>query len=134
MSKEYIEALIKIGELLLKNGEVDDKQGQDVSGVYWVRIKKDMGNNANVQLVPGGLSVLSEKYLAAYLQICKDRLSSIVNEEKDRQLDNESKKAAIKANKIAVWAIVISILAATGLPQWILQWLYEQVACTLGLQ
>ena len=65
---------------------------------------------------------------------CFDEIAALDEEEKSRLLDNESKRAAIKANKIAIASIIISILAATGLPQWILQWLYEQVFCTLGAQ
>lgn len=131
MSKEYIKVLIKIGEILLKDGDISNEQGKEICGAYWTKAKDDMKNNANVQLIPGGLSVMSKESLSAYLQICRDELSVIIDEENDRQLDNESKLAAIKANKIAKWAIAISVLAATGLPQYLLQWIYKQVSCIL---
>jgi hypothetical protein len=41
-----------------------------------------------------------------------------------RNLDNKSKMGAYR---LAKWSIVISILAATGLPQMIFQWLFELI-------
>ncbi len=134
MSKEYIKSLIEIGETLLKEGSVKDALGKKVCGDYWTSVKQDMIKNARVEFVRGELQVLSHQHLKAYLQQCRDECTSIIEKEKDRQLDNDSKIAAIKANKIAKWAIGISLLAATGLPQWILKWLYERVACILGFQ
>lgn len=134
MSKEYIETLIKIGELLLENGYIDHELGKKVCGAYWASVEKDMKDNAKIQLTVGGLSVFSREHLTAYLQICRDRLSAEISEEEDRLLDNESKLAAIKANKIAKWAIAISVLAATGLPQRLLQWLCGQASCIFGFQ
>lgn len=131
MNKEYVEGLIKIGGLLLKNRDMNDKQGETICGAYWADVKIDLHKNTHVHLEPGGLSVYSPKLLEAYLQKCIDMLSEMIDKENDRQLDNESKLAAIKSNKIAKWAIVISVLAATGLPQYLLQWLCRQAFCIL---
>lgn len=53
MSKEYIETLIKIGELLLENGYIDHELGKKVCGAYWASVEKNMKDNAKIQLTVG---------------------------------------------------------------------------------
>ena len=56
----------------------------------------------------GDIQILFPNQIEPLLAECKDRLDVIKEEEYDRELDNKSKHAAIKANKIAKCAIIIS--------------------------
>lgn len=133
-TKEVINLEIKIIERLLVNPWLSDEEAKGIASVYWNPIKDDLQRHNCISDEVGQVCLQSKGKAETRRAECLDEITILDENEKDRRLDNESKRAAIKANKIAVWAIVISILAATGLPQWILQWLYEQVVCTLGLQ
>ena len=132
--KKIVELEIKIIERLLVNPRLSDDEAHTIASDYWNVIKDDLKSHNCISDEVGQVYLQSKGKAQTRKAECLDEITVLDEKEKDRRLDNESKRAAIKANKIAVWAIVISILAATGLPQWILQWLYEQVSCTLGLQ
>ncbi len=135
MNKNKLKALIAALEYLRIHKILYDQKGMELTGMYWDDIKLRIrdrcagnlsrGSNIEPHKRDGCVSILFVGQVDAYLAECKDELERIEKEEYDRDLDNKSKKAAIKANLISKWAIAISVLAATGLPQYLLKWLYE---------
>ena len=55
-------------------------------------------------------------------------------EEYDRNLSNKSNEANIKSNIIAKWALFISIISATGFPQYLLKWIYKTIVSIVSSQ
>lgn len=145
-NRKKLESSIAILERLRETKTIYDTEGTKIAGAYWEPIKREIKERCASNLSRGGVGENGEKYdgriqilfpnqIEPLLAECKDRLDAIKREEYDRELDNKSKYAAIKANKIAKWAIVISVLAATGLPQYLLKWLYRmflELVCLLN--
>lgn len=135
--KKKTEALIAVLEYLREHRILYDMQGIEIAGVYWDAIKTEVkekcagnlsrGTSIDPDKRNGSISVLFMGQVDSYLAECQNELELIKKEEYDRELDNRSKRAAIKANTIAKWAIGISVLAATGLPQYLLKWLYRTI-------
>lgn len=135
-SRRRLEASIAVLERLREAKTIYDTEGIKIAGAYWEPIKREIKERCASNLSRGGVGENGEKYdgriqilfsnqIEPLLAECKDRLDAIKREEYDRELDNNSKYAAINANKISKWAIAISVLAATGLPQYLLKWLYK---------
>ena len=134
-SKRQLECTVKVLDYLIEYGKIDDKKARELAGDYWNAIRRDLSENAHVQYGEYGASSPFPKTMLAYKAVCKDEIERIEKEEYDRELDNKSKHAAIKANRIAKCAITISVLAATGLPQYLLKWLYKiflELVCLLN--
>lgn len=145
-NRRKLESSIAILEKLRETKTIYDTEGTKIAGAYWEPIKREIKERCASNLSRGGVRANGEKYdgciqilfpnqIEPILAECKDRLDAIKREEYDRELDNKSKHAAIKANKIAKCAIIISVLAATGLPQYLLKWLYKillELVCLLN--
>lgn len=145
-NRRKLESSIAVLERLRETKTIYDTEGTKIAGAYWEPIKREIKERCVSNLSRGRVGENGEKYdgciqilfpnqIEPLLAECKDRLNAIKREEYDRELDNKSKYAAIKANKIAKWAIVISVLAATGLPQYLLKWLYKmflELVCLLN--
>lgn len=126
-SKKQLEYTIRVLDYLIEHRKIDDEIAREFTGDYWDIIRKDLAENAHVQYGTYGASSPFPKPMLAYKAVCKDEIERIEKKEYDRELDNNSKHAAINANKISKWAIAISVLAATGLPQYLLKWLYKML-------
>ena len=145
-NRRKLESSIAVLERLRETKTIYDTEGTKIAGAYCEPIKREIKERCAANLSRGGVEENGKKYdgciqilfpnqIEPLLAECKDRLDAIKREEYDRELDNKSKYAAIKANKIAKWAIIISVLAATGLPQYLLKWLYKiflELVCLLN--
>lgn len=145
-NRRKLESSMVVLERLREDKTIYDTEGIKIAGAYWEPIKREIKERCASNLSRGGVGKNDEKYdgciqilfpnqIEPLLAECKDRLDVIKREEYDRELDNKSKFAVIKANRIAKCAIVISVLAATGLPQYLLQWLYKmflELVCLLS--
>ena len=145
-NRRKLESSIAVLERLREDKTIYDTEGIKIAGAYWEPIKREIKERCSSNISRGVFGKNGEKYEACIqllypnqieplLAECKDRLDVIKREEYDRELDNKSKHAAIKANKIAKCAIIISVLAATGLPQYLLKWLYKillELVCLLN--
>lgn len=145
-NRRKLEASIVVFERLKEVKTIYDTEGIQLAGAYWEPIKREIKERCASNLSRGGIGSNGEEFegciqilfpiqIEPLLAECNDRLDAIKKEEYDRELDNKSKYAAIKANKIAKWAISISVLAATGLPQYLLKWLYRmflELVCLLN--
>ncbi|MFK2037382.1 hypothetical protein ACIXGQ_15795 [Bacteroides fragilis] len=141
-NRRKLESSIAVLERLREDKTIYDTEGIKIAGAYWEPIKREIKERCASNLSRGGVGKNGEKYdgciqilfpnqIEPLLAECKDRLDVIKREEYDREL----KHAAIKANKIAKCAIIISVLAATGLPQYLLKWLYKillELVCLLN--
>ena len=144
--KRKLEASIAVLERLRDIKTIYDTEGTKIAGAYWEPIKQEIKERCvsncsrgrideNGEKHDGCIQILFPEQLDTILAECNDKLDEIKKEEYDRELDNKSKHAAIKANRIAKWAIIISVLAATGLPQYLLRWLYKiflELVCLLN--
>ncbi len=127
--KQRTEAMIAVLEYFHFTGKIDDTKGIELSGAYWDSIKNEIkercaanssrGDNIDPNNRNGRLEILFIWQVDSLIAEYKNKLKIIKDGEYDRELDNKSKHAAIKANRILKWAIGISALAATGLPQYL---------------
>jgi hypothetical protein len=124
-NREYIEAMIKVLSFAIDNKRLSNKDGENLAGKLWQNIKTELSNSNVIFLEYGKeINLLTTDNVKRKLNESRMILKEIQEKEYDRGLENKSKKDAYR---LAKWSIVISILAATGLPQIIFQWLFELI-------
>lgn len=124
-NREYIEAMIKVLPFAIDNKRLSNKDGENLAGELWQNIKTELSNSKVIFLEYGEeVNLLTTDNVKRKLNESRMILKEIQDKEYDRELENKSKKDAYR---MAKWSIVISILAATGLPQMIFQWLFELI-------
>ena len=124
-NREYIEAMIKVLSFAIDNKRLSNKDGENLAGELWQNIKTELSNSNVIFLEYGKeVNLLTTDNVKRKLNESRMILKEIQEKEYDRELENKSKKDAYR---MAKWSIVISILAATGLPQMIFQWLFELI-------
>lgn len=124
-NREYIEAMMKVLFFAKENRKLSNSDGERLAGKWWQNIKTDL-SHSNVLFLEYGekVDLITTESVERKINECKITLQEIEEEEYDRKIDNKTK---IGAYRLAKWSIVISILAATGLPQMIFQWLFELI-------
>lgn len=117
--------MIKVLSFAIENKKLSNDDGERLSGRLWPNIKTEL-SRSNVLFLEYGneVELLTLDNVNKKLNESKMLLQEIEEKEFDRELDNKSKTDAYR---LAKWSIVISILAATGLPQMIFQWLFELI-------
>jgi hypothetical protein len=124
-NREYIEAMIKVLSFAIDNKRLSNKDGENLAGELWQNIKTELSNSKVIFLEYGQeVNLLTTDNVKRKLNESRMILKEIQEKEYDRELENKSKKDAYR---LAKWSIVISILAATGLPHMIFQWLFELI-------
>lgn len=124
-NRRYIEALIAVLEFAEKNKRLSSEDGERIAGDLWGVIRKELDKSYVICMGTGNdVTLLTTEKVNTKLNESRLLLEDIKEREYDRELDNKSKKDAYR---LAKWSIVISILAATGLPQITLQWLFELI-------
>jgi hypothetical protein len=124
-NRKYTETLIAVLEFAISNKKLSSVDGERIAGDYWGLVKRELNNSGVICLEYGNeVTLLTTEKVRTKLSEAKIKLENIEGREYDRNLDNKSKKDSAK---LAKWSIVISILAATGLPQKVLQWLFELI-------
>lgn len=117
--------MIKVLSFAIENKKLSNDDGERLSGRLWPNIKAELSRSNVLYLEYGNeVDLLTLDNVNKKLNESKILLQEIEEKEYDRELDNKSKKDAYR---LAKWSIVISILAATGLPQTTLQWLFELI-------
>jgi hypothetical protein len=131
MKKEIYKGCIEILQKLTRNSRLEDKDVAQLltNKELYLQVREELvEQNAVRKNGYGGISMNDRTQSLIDSMYFEKLIEEIEKEEYDRDLDNESKRAAIKANTIAKWAIVISVLAATGLPQYLLKLLYKTIS------
>jgi hypothetical protein len=124
-NRTYIEAMIKVLSFAVENKKLSNEDGERLAGELWPNIKVDLSRSKVLFLEYGKeVNLLTLENVNRKLNESKMLLQDIKEKEFDRELNNKSKKDAYR---LAKWSIVISILAATGLPQMLFQWLFELI-------
>ena len=124
-NRTYIEAMIKVLSFAVENNKLSNEDGERLAGELWPNIKVDLSRSKVLFLEYGNeVTLLTLENVNRKLNESKMLLQELDEKEFDRNLDNKSKKDAYR---LAKWSIVISILAATGLPQMLFQWLFELI-------
>ena len=124
-NRTYIEAMIKVLSFAVENNKLSNDDGERLAGELWPNIKVDLSRSKVLFLEYGKeVNLLTLENVNRKLNESKMLLQELDEKEFDRELDNKSKMGAYR---LAKWSIVISILAATGLPQMIFQWLFELI-------
>lgn len=124
-NREYIEAMIKVLSFAIDNKRLSNKDGENLAGELWQNIKTELSNSKVIFLEYGEeVNLLTTDNVKRKLNESRMILKEIQDKEYDRELENKSKKDAYR---LAKWSIVISILAVTGLPQMIFQWIFELI-------
>ena len=124
-NRTYIEAMIKVLSFAVENNKLSNEDGERLAGELWPNIKVDLSRSKVLFLEYGKeVNLLTLENVNRKLNESKMLLQELDEKEFDRNLDNKSKMGAYR---LAKWSIVISILAATGLPQMIFQWLFELI-------
>ena len=124
-NKKYILAFIEVLAFAKANKRLSNEDGERIAGSLWVNIKKELRDSSVLFLEYGNeVTLLSTEKVENKLNEAKMELEHICEKEYDRELDNKNKK---DTSRLAKWSIAISILAATGLPQTIFQWLFEYI-------
>ena len=117
--------MIKVLSFAIDNKRLSNKDGENLAGELWQNIKTELSNSNVIFLEYGKeVNLLTTDNVKRKLNESRMILKEIQEKEYDRELENKSKKDAYR---MAKWSIVISILAATGLPQMIFQWLFELI-------
>lgn len=117
--------MIKVLSFAIENKKLSNDDGERLSGRLWPNIKAELSRSNVLYLEYGNeVDLLTLDNVNKKLNESKILLQEIEEKEFDRELDNKSKTDAYR---LAKWSIVISILAATGLPQMIFQWLFELI-------
>lgn len=117
--------MIKVLSFAIDNKRLSNKDGENLAGELWQNIKTELSNSKVIFLEYGKeVNLLTTDNVKRKLNESRMILKEIQEKEYDRELENKSKKDAYR---LAKWSIVISILAATGLPQMIFQWLFELI-------
>lgn len=117
--------MIKVLSFAIDNKRLSNKDGENLAGELWQNIKTELSNSNVIFLEYGEeVNLLTTDNVKRKLNESRMILKEIQDKEYDRELENKSKKDAYR---LAKWSIVISILAATGLPQMIFQWLFELI-------
>lgn len=129
-NRKYIEAMIAVLEYVISNKKISNKDGERIAGKLWCNVKNELSKEGILYIdFTNDTNLISTHSLEVKLNKCYILLEEIKNEEYDRELDNKSKK---RAYRLSILSIVISILAATGLPQEIFRWLYDKISILLG--
>ena len=124
-NRTYIEAMIKVLSFAVENNKLSNEDGERLAGELWPNIKVDLSRSKVLFLEYGKeVNLLTLENANRKLNESKMLLQELDEKEFDRNLDNKSKMGAYR---LAKWSIVISILAATGLPQMLFQWLFELI-------
>ena len=124
-NRTYIEAMIKVLSFAVENNKLSNEDGERLAGELWPNIKVDLSRSKVLFLEYGKeVNLLTLENVNRKLNESKMLLQELDEKEFDRNLDNKSKMGAYR---LAKWSIVISILAATGLPQMLFQWLFELI-------
>ena len=124
-NRTYIEAMIKVLSFAVENNKLSNDDGERLAGELWPNIKVDLSRSKVLFLEYGKeVNLLTLENVNRKLNESKMLLQELDEKEFDRNLDNKSKMGAYR---LAKWSIVISILAATGLPQMLFQWLFELI-------
>lgn len=124
-NRTYIEAMIKVLSFAVENNKLSNEDGERLAGELWPNIKADLSRSKVLFLEYGKeVNLLTLENVNRKLNESKMLLQELDEKEFDRNLENKSKMGAYR---LAKWSIVISILAATGLPQMIFQWLFELI-------
>ena len=119
-NRRKLESSIAILQRWTEDKPKYETEAKKIAGAYWEPIKREIkercasnlsrgGVGKNDEKYDGGIQILFPNQIEPLLAECKDRLDVIKREEYDRELDNKSKYAAIKANKIAKCAIIITV-------------------------
>ena len=117
--------MIEVLSFAIENKKLSNKDGERIAGELWQNIKAYLSKSKVLFLEYGNeVNLLTLDNVNKKLNESKMFLQEIEEQEFDRKLDNKSK---MDAYRLAKWSIVISILAATGLPQMIFQWLFELI-------
>ena len=124
-NRTYIEAMIKVLSFAVENNKLSNEDGERLAGELWPNIKVDLSRSKVLFLEYGKeVNLFTFEKVNRKLNESKMLLQELDEKEFDRNLENKSKMGAYR---LAKWSIVISILAATGLPQMIFQWLFELI-------
>ena len=117
--------MINVLSFAIDNKRLSNKDGENLAGELWQNIETELSNSKVIFLEYGKeVNLLTTDNVKRKLNESRMILKEIQEKEYDRELENKSKKDAYR---LAKWSIVISILAATGLPQMIFQWLFELI-------
>lgn len=127
--KKFILALLAVLETMNESNQIPEEKGRGIAGDYWYRVLERLRQDwVAIPRTWGDLLTKDNKRIPGLIAYYRHELEEFERRERDKELDRESKRASIKAAKIAKWSIAISILAATGLPQYLLRWLYEKAS------
>lgn len=116
-SCELLEKEIEVIESLLENPRLSTARGQEIAGDYWSTARDDLAEHCKADYGREFISCICKDKLLSYKAQCNDEIKRIKNERYDRKLRNRDHRMAIIANIIAVLAFILSIFAATGIPQ-----------------
>ena len=124
-NREYIESMIAVLEYSISNKRISNKAGENMAGKLWCNVKNELSKDGILYVdFANDTNLISTHKLEVKLNEYNIMLKEAEKEEYDRELDNRSKKLSYR---LAVFSIIISILASTGLTQQIFQWIYEQL-------
>lgn len=116
-SLELLKRKIKVIDCLMENPRLNVDKGKQIAGDYWISIKESIEANCRADCGRDIISCIWKDKLISYKAICSDEIKSLENEDYDRELRNKDHRTAITANIIALIAFLLSIFAATGVPQ-----------------
>lgn len=127
MDKDFVLMCKVAMEYMVKNGHISYDECKRMFGCHGERVYEYLKNSSLAKGAGSSLCITKEGRKLVAEKYFDNLIEEYEKEEYGRILSNKSKEANIKSNVIAKWALFISIISATGLPQYLLKWIYKTI-------
>lgn len=116
------QTILQVLYILEQNKRISTKRFKEITGIYEADIKEELIElNAIAQKGYGDFK--AKEHTTDAIAYFKNKIISENTKQESIALDMESKKATIKATRLATAALIISIISLTGIIQSLSKWI-----------
>ena len=120
------QTILQVLYILEQNKRISTKRFKEITGIYEADIKEELIELNAIEQKGYGDFKASEHTTDA-ITYFKNKIISENTKQESIALDMESKKATIKATRLATAALIISIISLTGIIQSLSKWIINTI-------